>query len=248
MYYVDTLTGNIYAVNNEDYWLDAKAYIQIEPASKETHARLWYGWNKFAQGGINDAGLFFDVAVTPQQPMPKGYQFSDKKNLGDMILANCGTVEEAINYLEKHKVALDKGHFLFGDSTGNATVVEWVDGQKHLVPMKNNKLVITNFLLTDTAAGNYPCYRYNSIQQRVDSLEASGKPITLLNLGNTFGGAAQPPQANEEGRMGGTVYTSFINITNMEFFLVYHLDNSKVTKLNLKEVFDENKKRKIKLE
>ena len=65
LYYVDANTGKIYVVNNEDYWYDVEAYIQIVPGKGNKLARLWYGWDDFAQGGINEAGLFFDGAVTP---------------------------------------------------------------------------------------------------------------------------------------------------------------------------------------
>ncbi|HMR41129.1 MAG TPA: hypothetical protein PKA90_11930 [Ignavibacteria bacterium] len=65
IYYIDKITGNIYVANNEDYWYDTDAYIQIMPGSENEFARLWYGWDDFAQGGINEHGLFFDGAVTP---------------------------------------------------------------------------------------------------------------------------------------------------------------------------------------
>ena len=72
IYYVDPSTGKIYVANNEDYWYDTKAYIQIEPGSGSEYARLWYGWDRFAQGGVNAQGLFFDAAVTPEQEIPEG--------------------------------------------------------------------------------------------------------------------------------------------------------------------------------
>lgn len=59
LYYVDPHTGKIYVANNEDYWYDVDSYIQIVPGSRNKLARLWYGWDDFAQGGINEAGLFF---------------------------------------------------------------------------------------------------------------------------------------------------------------------------------------------
>ena len=40
-YYVGKASGKIYFVNNEDYWYDADASIQIIPADKTAHARLW---------------------------------------------------------------------------------------------------------------------------------------------------------------------------------------------------------------
>ena len=65
IYYLDSISGKIYVANHEDFWYDTKAYIQINPRTKNKLARLWYGWDDFAQGGINEAGLFFDGAVTP---------------------------------------------------------------------------------------------------------------------------------------------------------------------------------------
>ena len=72
LYYKNIATGEIYAVNSEDFFLDVDAYIQIEPKSKKNFSRLWYGWDNFAQGGINEKGLFFDAAVTPEQKKFKG--------------------------------------------------------------------------------------------------------------------------------------------------------------------------------
>lgn len=247
VYYVDRISGNIYVANNEDYWYDVDAYIQLMPGSKKQKARLWYGWDNFAQGGINEAGLFFDGAVTPEQESLPGYG-KPKGNLGDEILARCNTVDEAIDYLEKKKIALDNAHMMFGDSTGDARVVEWIDGKKHIISIKNNHLSMTNFLLGDTTKGNYPCYRYASIEGRVEHLLNRDQEATLIQVGNILGGAAQSPGENEAGRVGGTLYSTFINISDMEFVLVYKLDNAKNTKLDLRKEFDANKKRRIKLE
>lgn len=246
LYYVDKETGTVYVVNNEDYWYDVKAFIKIEPRTNNKLARLWYGWDRFAQGGVNETGLFFDAAVSPEQPEIKGYG-NPKSNLGDDILANCKTVDEALSYLEQRKIALTKSHMMFGDSSGKAVVVEWVNGEKKLNWIKENKLIMTNFLLTDTSAGNYPCYRYQSIEHNLKQLEETQETINLLKIGNTFSGAAQAPKALENDRVGGTVYTTFINLTEMKFFLSYKLSNSNVTKLDLKEVFNQNKKQKINL-
>jgi penicillin V acylase-like amidase (Ntn superfamily) len=246
LYYVDSTTGKIYAVNSEDYWLDVDAYIQIEPRSKKKFSRLWYGWENFAQGGINEKGLFFDAAVTPEQERLKGYG-NPKNNLGDKILAHCSTVKEALMFLEKEKIALNKSHLMFGDKTGEAVVVEWVDGERKLHWIKDHKLIMTNYLLTDPEAGNFPCYRYKSIEESISEMEKSGEEINLLKVGNTFGQAVQLPRENEEGRVGGTVYTSFIDITDNKFFLSYKLSNENVIKLDLNTEFNKTKRQTIKL-
>ncbi len=66
-------------------------------------------------------------------------------------------------------------------------------------------------------------------------------------VGNTFGMAVQAPRENNEGRVGGTVYTSFIDITDNKFFLSYKLSNENVIKLDLNIEFNKPKRQKIKL-
>jgi len=245
LYYISPQTGKIYIANNEDYWYDVKPYIQIMPAGKGKHARLWYGWDNFAQGGVNAAGLFFDGAVTPEQEAIPGYK-PPKGNLGDRLLAQCSTVGEAIAYLESEHVALNNAHMMLGDKQGNAVVLEWVDGKKNIVPIQGHKLVMTNFLLSDTTKGNYPCYRYNAIQNSIEAMEQGREDTAFLKVANTIAQAVQPPHTDENGKTGGTLYSTFINLTDMELVMVYKLDNKHITKLNLAEVFGKGKKEKIK--
>jgi choloylglycine hydrolase len=245
LYYIDKNSGKIYAVNNEDYWWDTKAYIKILPSQKDRFARLWYGWDDFAQGGINEAGLFFDGAVTPIQPDIEGYT-GPQGNLGDDILANCRNVDDAVTFLEKRKVALTNAHILFGDSTGNAVVVEWIDGVKKLISTSDNHLIATNYLLADTAKGNYPCHRMTAMKNEITRLEASNIPIGIKEVGNIAAKAVQPPR-KIDGKTVGTLYSSFLNITDMKFILVFKLDNSKIIQLNLKKEFARGRRQTIKL-
>jgi predicted choloylglycine hydrolase len=247
IYYIDKKTGKIYVANNEDYWYDVKPYIQIIPRSGNKLARLWYGWNNLAQGGINEAGLFFDGATTPEQKTPNGYVTEYKGNLGDELLASCKTVSDAIYFLEEKKIAISQGHLMFGDSSGNASIIEWVNGEKKIIPITDNKLVMTNFLLSDTTAGDFPCERYNSIDENIKLFEVKQDTMTLARLRNVVGKAVQLPKSNDKGRQIGTLYSTFLNITDMQFVLVYKLDDTKLIKLDLTSEFENKKKRKIDL-
>ncbi len=247
IYYIDEVTGKIYVVNNEDYFYDAEAYLQIQPRTKKKLARIWYGWDDFAQGGVNEAGLFFDGAVTPQQKRPVGYS-GPKGNFGDRILANCKTVEEAIAYLESEKLALDNAHMMFGDCFGNAKVVEWINGMRTIVSIKENRLVMTNFNLSDTPHDAISCPRFLAIDKELVRLQNLETPVDFKMVANAGAKALQTPRKTAEGREGGTLYTSFIDITDMKLILVYKLDNSKMTQLDLKAAFKKGKKRKIPLE
>ena len=244
VYFVDKNTGKIYVANNEDYWYDTKPYIQIIPKSNNKLARLWYGWENFAQGGINEAGLFFDGASTPEQKPIDGYH-KPKGNLGDDILSNCKTVEDAIKLLEDKKIMLTNAHMIFGDASGKSVVVEWVDGRKQIIQMTDNFMIMTNFLLSAPDKGNYPCYRYNSIEERIRKLNMSTEELNMQKIGNVLGQAAQVPQTTNDGKISGTLYSTFINISDMKLVLVYKLENSSITKIDLKNEFENNKKRKI---
>lgn len=250
VYYIDGRTGKIYFVNNEDYWYDVKPYIQIIPSSKNELGRIWYGWKNFGQGGVNEKGLVIDGAVTPEQKIPIGYNSSPNGNITDEILAKCKTVDEAVQYLEEKKVALKNAHILLGDKNGKAVIVEWINGFKKIVTIKNNRLVATNFNLSDTSQTEMTCWRYPIIQKGLDELDANDRKdtIDLKAIGNVIGKAVQLPQTDSTGKVGGTLYTTFIDLTEMKFVLVYKLDNSKIQKLDILKELKSGKKRKIKLE
>ena len=178
--------------------------------------------------------------------MIPGYK-NPNSNLGDDILANCATVQEALDYLNDRRIGLTNSHMFFGDSTGNAVIVEWVNGQRVLHWITNNMLIMTNFLLSDTTAGNFPCYRFNSIENNIIELGKSNGEIDLLRVGNTVGQAVQPPREDDSGRVGGTLYTSFINLTDFELVLSYKLSNQNIIKLDLKTEFAKKRSGKIRL-
>ena len=243
LYYVDSLSGKVYVVNNEDYFYDVKPYIQIEPAKRSDLARLWYGWDDFAQGGINEAGFFFDGAVVPKEGEVEGYEPA-KYNLGDRLLARCKTVDEALAYLEEEKIAYPDSHLMFGDSSGNAVVVEWINGEQHLIRIMDDYLMMTNFNLAKPTH----CPRYEAMQAEIDRLEENGTSIDLRTIGNIGAKAVQLAATDEQGREGGTLYSSFINITDLEFVLVYKYDNNRRVQLDLNQEFARGKKKKLWLE
>ena len=250
LYYIDSKTGKIYFVNNEDYWYDVKTFIQIIPSSKYELGRMWFGWENFGQGGVNEKGLVIDGAVTPIQKIPNGYSDSKKGNITDKILAKCSTVDEAVQYLEDEKIALKNGHIFLGDKKGKAVIVEWVNGVKQLVEIKNDRLVATNFNLSDKSQTETACWRYPILQKGLDELDARNAKdsVDLKAVGNLMAKVVQMPQTDSKGKVFGTLYTTFIDLTEMKFILIYKLDNSKIQKFDILNELQTGKSRKIKLE
>ncbi|MFY0689457.1 MAG: penicillin acylase [Cyclobacteriaceae bacterium] len=246
VYYVDPQTGKIYVANNEDYWYDTKAFIRIIPERMGSYARLWYGWDDFAQGGINEHGLFLDGAVTPDQYLSAAFN-PPKTNLGDEILSNCKSVDEALRLLDSRGIGLTGAHMMIGDANGSAVIVEWVNNKRVIVEMSSHFLVTTNFLHSDPNQGNYPCHRFDDIQQRIALLSKSEQAPELRDIGNLIGGAVQVPRKTESGKVGGTLYSSFIDISDMKLIMVPKLSKEQVLRFDLKTEFAKGKKQKIKL-
>jgi len=107
---------------------------------------------------------------------------------------------------------------------------------------------MTNFLLADTAQGNYPCPRYQAIDEELEKLQLKNEPATLKKVGTAAARGVQSPFTDKDGRTGGTLYSTFIDISDMKFILVPKLDNTKITQLDLITEFEKSKKYKIKLE
>jgi predicted choloylglycine hydrolase len=188
------------------------------------------------------------MAPLPQiKKYPTGYSDPKRVNITDEILANCATVDEAIQFLENKKIALKNAHIFFGDRTGNAKIVEWVDGRRQIVEINNNRLIATNFNLSDTANHDTKCWRYPIIQKGLEELDAK-EAVDLKAVGNVMAKAVQPPQKDSSGKVGGTLYTSFIDITDMKMILVYKLDNFKIYRYDIIPELQSGKIRKIKFE
>jgi hypothetical protein len=58
--------GSVLVGNNEDVPFLPQAAMWFVPANTNGYGRVCFGWNGFAQGGMNDQGLFIDWAVTPE--------------------------------------------------------------------------------------------------------------------------------------------------------------------------------------
>lgn len=215
--------GAVLVGNNEDYYLDAKPLMWVTPAKKEDHGRICFGFDegmfsRFAQGGVNDAGLFFDAAVTPRGPEPsKKGKIKAPANMGDRMLAECANVEKAIAWLERRRLTLLRGsHLLLADAEGDAAVVELVEGEMRVFRKEGSYLAATNFSLSNPGAGNYPCLRYALVTEvlggdQAPSVESFRKILQAC--------AAPRSPIADSGREGGTLYSNVYDLTNRVIYV-----------------------------
>jgi len=116
------------AGNNEDV-ADETANIQFLPAGDGKLGRIYFGFDvaNFPQGGMNEAGLFFDAAagdrvvVVPRDPGKPVVE-------GQLILKameECSTVDEVVRLFETYDFSgRMNGFYLVGDRFGSSVVIE----------------------------------------------------------------------------------------------------------------------------
>jgi hypothetical protein len=155
--------------------------ILLEPATVSTHGWFCGGCSTSpCADGMNDQGLFVAVADTPDTPeVNTTKSFQRPTGLQTFItglLANCASVDEAIAWCGKQPIpSLDGrvdyssggyytfvtvGHILVADRSGDSVVFEWYQDKLKMTRKSGRYQLMTNFLLTDPEAGNYPCARY----------------------------------------------------------------------------------------
>jgi hypothetical protein len=146
--------------NNEDMLFDSDTRMWVVPAEGPgNHGRVLFGYSDgFPQGGVNDAGLFFDglaldfetIPDTPDRPQVPG-------NFAERILAECTTVAEAIALTEKYsRKSLERGQLLFGDRTGDGVIFEG----NATIRKQGRSLIATNFRQSKTPPAAATCERY----------------------------------------------------------------------------------------
>jgi hypothetical protein len=218
--------GKVLVGNNEDASYSFPDKMWFVPAIRQAHARVCFGWYCFAQGGMNDQGLFMDWAVTPNAGKK-----SDKPpfegNIVERVLANCATVEEAVALFQKYAYPGNDAHFLMADRAGSSVVGEWIDGQFKPVRKSGPYQLITNFLLSDPPRGNYPCRRHATASEMLDK---SGK-ITLEDCAAML--KAVSADWSDGDARGGTKYSNVFDLGNREVYVYYRRNFDKTIRVNL---------------
>lgn len=167
--------GNYYGRNLDLYIREEAEIVVHTPAKENRHATLGVGRlfgrtdADLAAGitreqyevlpwvmldGINDAGLFCNINVTPFQDSGLPHT-SPNPELPEVycgfliraLLDNCATVDEAIEYVNTHSVVgMNKGgmdfHFMIGDPQ-KTVVLEFIDNKA----VFQEHVIMTNFLV-----------------------------------------------------------------------------------------------------
>jgi len=216
---------SVIAGNNEDFFYQYSSDMWFVPASEGSYGRVCFGNSRYIQGGMNEKGLFYDGATCPDTQVPND---ADKPTLGmdmgDVLLAKCANVNEAVEILKEHN-APGGDHLLLADANGNSVVIEWVENEMKVISREGNHQTVTNFFISKPDLGGYPCSRYETVEKMLQS----STEITVDRFEKILESASQ----SWEG--GGTKYSNVYDLKNkivyvynrgdFSSYAVFQLDN-----------------------
>ncbi len=125
--------------------------------------------------GMNERGLVVGMAAVPDgnvQPDP-AKETIDSLQVIRRMLDQAGTVDEAVAVLQQYNIDWDGGpplHYLIADRSGQSVLIEFYQGQLHIISSDKPWHLATNFLVSSvggSAAGQ--CPRYDKIEQRLST-------------------------------------------------------------------------------
>lgn len=171
--------GKTLAGNNEDnIGVDSK--IRVIPASKGKYGVIYFCHNSlFPEGGMNDQGLFFDVASCPasQGPINPGkpvIPWTLEHNLNLEFLQKCANVEEALELVQSYSYPMDmRSQTMFVDKTGACAIIGWIDGEFKITRKKGAYQVMTNFWASKPGFHKFFCWRYEKASRLLKKNEVS---------------------------------------------------------------------------
>ena len=162
---------NILVANHED-WFANDGAVRIIPPSREKYGSVIFtfaseGW---AQGGMNEKGLFFDAAHTPHQEITFG---NDKRKTStyvwQMLLDKAATVREAIAIIKDYQLPeLSEATIMLADAFGDAALIGVHNHTLDIRPVTGETLLQTNFNQWHPELNDEPtCRRFDTAQKHL---------------------------------------------------------------------------------
>jgi predicted choloylglycine hydrolase len=168
----------------------------------------------FPMDGINEKGLSIAVLsakghITCQRTGKIGLTTSSAIRV---VLDCCATVREAVETLSRFDMYPSRGsnyHFQLADASGDYAVVEYADGQMHVL----KEQYVTNFFLTPDVSDD------RCGQDRYDKLKK-----TMDGNGGVFRDTSDAMKALAEVSEDGTRWSAVFNVTDRSLHLALEHD------------------------
>lgn len=158
--------GKKIIVGNHEDWFARDAAMRVYPPLPGRYGSVVFtfyseGW---AQGGMNEHGLFFDAAQTPYQEVKKDGKETFPGYIWQAVLDRCKTVDEAIDFIQKFALPdLAESHIVIADAVGHAARIGVKSGSIVIEKKDGPWLLQTNFNPWQPELSEDPvCRRYQA--------------------------------------------------------------------------------------
>lgn len=211
--------------NNEDYTPTIQTFLWVRPPQQNYNGYVFWGFEeKYPEGGMNDKGLFYDVAALPQKvdlvKDPKKTDFEGY--IVEKILRECSSVEDVIKLVSKYNLTwYEKAQIMVADKSGDYAIIN----ASYIIHPKDQKYVLTNYNLNDPANKDFKCWRRNTAYQLLNT-----NPISVDLFTKILDKTSQRETDN------GTVYSQVCDLKKNIIYLYQRQDFSKVNKINLTDL------------
>lgn len=202
--------------SNKD-WITTDAYILFYPAEKGKYGRVLFGLdfglgNKEPIGGINEQGLFFEMATVANVELENDINTVEtyQGNIYEKILQECSTVEETVALVRKYNNLLYETftQILIGDRNANSVILD-----RHYMTEKNNSYqIMTNFRqTTDHFLNNkITCERYMIVESMLRNENEISNNFFKRILANTH-----------KESQSTTVYSIIYDLKDLKLYLYF---------------------------
>lgn len=219
--FVLTKDNHVLVGNHED-WTARDARLRFIPATPDQLAVAVFDFESegYIQGGVNEAGLFFDATATPFSPIDvSGKEKFEGKDLWLTLLQKCRTVQEAVAFVERYQVPeLERVHLLFADKSGQSVILGSYEGRITYTWKSQPIQVLTNFNIVDPEyGGEQPCPRFATANTMLNN---GANPIDVL-------------RQTTQGQL--TVYTTLVDLTSGTLQVGYLSDFSHMKTFSLRQ-------------
>ncbi len=213
---------NILAGNNEDY-TDKNTFMWFTRQGPGEYGNVFFGFgNKFAQGGMNEQGLFFDGLATPHFEITGSLTKPDFEGiLMRAAMEECSSVDEVIEMFSLYNLAsqnMADYQLMVGDRFNSSAILE---GDIILHKDKSYQ-VVTNFYQSNPELGYYPCPRYN---KAVEMFEKNSVEISKEFFNSILNAVKQSI----------TIYSNVYDLKNRIVYLFSNQNFNEFIKVDLRE-------------
>jgi hypothetical protein len=160
--------GQTWVMNNEDFFHTYSNYVNVYPAQKDKlgYMTLTYGSAESGiQGGVNEAGVFFDINALPAQEytLSKGKKPFASGSMLEYLMQHCKTVPQFLKLWENYYMpGMTDIQIHLADKDGNLAVIT-PDSIIH----SKKQLTSTNFNVCESDPSKRTCWRYPIAQKAI---------------------------------------------------------------------------------